>query len=157
MSDHEINPVPNSAREVAPDVPRHRTPIKMMGLVLGLVIIATVIVLSKTDRRSIKAYINIPELSQNQAEGREIFNRVCAKCHGVDGTGDTKIGPPLMHPYNRKEVLNDERFLKVIRQGTPEDKWKYGHMPAQIEVSDDDAKKILDFYNALRVVNKLGQ
>ncbi|MDH3335208.1 MAG: cytochrome c [Rhodospirillaceae bacterium] len=146
-----------SAREVDPNVPRNRTPVKMMALTLLLVIIASVIVLSKTDRRSIKAYINIPELNQTQMQGREIFNRVCAECHGVDGTGDTKIGPPLMHPYHRKEALSDERFLKVIRQGTPEDKWKYGHMPAQIDVSDEDAKKILSFFNALRAVNKMGE
>ena len=157
MSNNEKKPKQLSAREVDPNVPLSRTPIKIMGLTLVLVIIASIAVLSKTDRRSIKAYINIPELGESQMQGREIFNRVCAECHGADGTGDTKIGPPLMHPYHRKEALGDERFLKVVRQGTPEDKWKYGHMPAQIDVGDEDAKKILSFFNALRAVNKLGE
>ena len=156
MNENEKSSQPLSSREVDPNVPRHRPPIKIMALVLGLVVIASIFVLSKTDRRSIKAYINIPELNETQIAGRAIFNSTCAKCHGIDGTGDTKIGPPLMHPYHRKGSLSDERFLKVIRQGTPEDKWKYGHMPAQIDVSDDDAKKILSFFNALREVNKMG-
>ena len=145
MSDNEKNPKQISAREVDPNVPQNRTPIKLMGITLVLVIIASIAVLSKTDRRSIKAYINIPELSETQMQGREIFNRVCAECHGTDGTGDTKIGPPLMHPYHRKEALSDERFLKVVRQGTPEDKWKYGHMPARLMLAMKTLKKFCHF------------
>ena len=147
----------NNRREVAPDVPRNKSPIIRMAIVLSVVVIASIFVLYKTDRRSIKAYINIPELNAVEMRGREAFNNVCAGCHGVNGTGDTDIGPPLMHPYYRTILLSDEAIIKAIRQGTPEDKWKYGHMPAQVDVSNEQALEIVAFYNALRRVNSLGK
>lgn len=146
-----------SRREVASDVPKHSSPIKRMGLILLLVIIATVIVLYKTDRRSIRAYINIPELNEIQSRGQIVFNNNCSSCHGMDGIGDTDIGPPLIHPYYRADILSDEGIIKVIKQGTPEDKWKYGHMPAQITITDVEVNEIIEFYNALRRVNMLAE
>ena len=145
----------DNRREVASDVPRHKSPVIRMATILLVVIIASIFVLYKTDRRSIKAYINIPELNAVEMRGREAFNSLCADCHGADGTGDTDIGPPLMHPYYRKDLLSDEDIIKAIGRGTPEDKWKYGHMPAQIDVSNEQALEIVEFYNALRRVNNL--
>ncbi|MCK5547238.1 MAG: cytochrome c [Rhodospirillaceae bacterium] len=150
-SEQDLDP----KRRVDSDVPQHKSPIIRMAIILSVVIIASIFVLYKTDRRSIKAYINIPELNAVELRGREAFNSMCASCHGVDGTGDTDIGPPLMHPYYRKDLLSDEAIIKAIGRGTPEDKWKYGHMPAQIDVSNEQALEIVEFYNALRRVNNL--
>ena len=157
MPNNNLENNSNPKREVAADVPRHKSPIIRMAVILSVVIIASIFVLYKTDRRSIQAHINIPTLNTVEMRGREAFNNVCASCHGVDGTGDTDIGPPLMHPYYRAILLSDDKIFKVIKQGTPEDKWKYGHMPAQINVSDADAREIIAFYNALRRVNSLGK
>lgn len=60
-------------------------------------------------------------LSKNPAaiaEGKEIFARNCFACHGVEGKGDTGIGPNLTDT----EWIYDgapEAIFNIVKEGTP--------------------------------------
>lgn len=147
---------PTPRREVASDIPKSRSPIIFMTTVGTIAILISIVVLGRDDRHSIKATVVVPQLNVAEARGREIFNTTCAGCHGVDGMGDTDTGPPLIHPYYRKLMLPSDKVRRAIILGKAQDKWKYGHMPAQIKLSDSEITEIMMYYDALRDNNSLG-
>jgi len=54
--------------------------------------------------------------AQELAEGAEIFNGICAHCHGNDGQGAT-LGPNISTRVNRED---DQALLAFLRTGNPE-------------------------------------
>ncbi|MCK5444106.1 MAG: cytochrome c [Rhodospirillaceae bacterium] len=147
---------PTPLREIDPDVPRNRSPIIFMAIVGITAISIAVVVLGRDDRRSIKATITVPQLNVAETRGREIFNGTCATCHGIDAIGDTDIGPPLMHPYYRMEIFPSDMVRRAIMLGKAQDKWKYGHMPAQIKLNENEITDVMKYFDALRENNSLG-
>lgn len=147
---------PPPRREIDPDVPRNRSPIIFMAAAAITAISISVVVLNRDDRRSIKATVTVPELNVAQTRGREIFNGTCATCHGIDAIGDTDTGPPLMHPYYRMETLPSDMVRRAIILGKAQDKWKYGHMPAQIKLSENEISDVVKYFDAMRENNSLG-
>jgi cytochrome c6 len=79
------------------------------------------------------------------ADVKETWDKQCAKCHGVDGKGDTKMGKKLeVKDYTDAKVqasMTDEEMAKVIKQGKKEgDKTKMKAFP---ELSDADIKGLI--------------
>ncbi len=146
MADHNIHP----------DAPRNRSPVKIMAATMALIVAISVWEMTKEERRSVKATITMPTLSAVEQRGRDDFNRLCSECHGTDATGGAKAGPPLMHPYYRVGKLTDDDFKRIISQGAPQRLWKFGYMPAQVNVTDAEAESMVTFFNALRAVNGMG-
>jgi len=56
------------------------------------------------------------------ADGAAIYSKECAKCHGADGKGDTKMGKKLKIKDLTVEVakLSDERIAASIKEGVNE-------------------------------------
>src|ERR687883_636470 len=50
-------------------------------------------------------------------EGKKLFDGMCARCHGVEGTGDE--GPALNHPTLTR-APDDESLRTIIRDGIPD-------------------------------------
>jgi cytochrome c oxidase cbb3-type subunit 3 len=50
----------------------------------------------------------------NISEGKKLFDGMCARCHGIDGTGDE--GPSLNHPTLTR-APDDESLRTIIRDG----------------------------------------
>ena len=79
------------------------------------------------------------------ADANEIYDSQCAKCHGADGKGETKMGARLgMKDYTDAKVqaeLKDEAATKAIKEGlTKDDKT----LMKPIEgLSDDDIKALV--------------
>ena len=52
---------------------------------------------------------------------KEIFDKSCVKCHGVDGKGDTKMGKKLgVKDYTDAKVqaeMKDDTAFKAIKEG----------------------------------------
>ena len=50
-------------------------------------------------------------------QGKQLFNGMCARCHGIDGTGDE--GPSLNRPTLTR-AGTDDALREVIRDGIPD-------------------------------------
>lgn len=61
-------------------------------------------------------------LNANAADGAAIYIKECAKCHGADGKGDTKMGKKLSIKDLTVELakLSDEQIAKSITEGVME-------------------------------------
>ncbi len=87
-------------------------------------------------------------ISANAADAKENFEKICAKCHGADGTGKTKMGEKLkVRDYTNTAVqasLKDEEMTKAIKEGVKEgDATK---MKAYGDVLSDNEIKALAAY-----------
>ena len=58
-------------------------------------------------------------------EAKENWDQLCAKCHGVDGAGNTKMGKKLkVKDYTDPKVqaeFTDEQIAKVTAEGSVKD------------------------------------
>ncbi len=77
---------------------------------------------------------------------KEVWQKECAKCHGLGGKADTKMGKKLeLKDWTDpavQEKMKDEEMAKVIKEGKKDgDKMK---MKAYAEtVSETDAKELI--------------
>ena len=79
------------------------------------------------------------------ADANETYDSQCAKCHGADGKGETKMGAKLgMKDYTDAKVqaeLKDEAAIKAIKSGLEKD-GKTLMKPTE-GLSDDDIKALV--------------
>lgn len=83
--------------------------------------------------------------SVRAADAKETWDKNCAKCHGEDGKGKTKMGEKLgVKDYTDAKVqaeLKEEKMAKAIKEGIKEDdKTK---MKAFTDFSDDEVKALI--------------
>ena len=59
------------------------------------------------------------------AKAKVVYEKECAKCHGKEGKGDTKMGQKLgCKDYSKAEVqskMKDEEAFKAIKEGLKKD------------------------------------
>jgi mono/diheme cytochrome c family protein len=84
-------------------------------------------------------------VSVNAADAKAVWDKECAKCHGADGKGKTKMGEKLgVKDYTDAKVqaeLKDDAMAKAIKDGVKEgDKTK---MKAFAELSDAEVKALV--------------
>jgi cytochrome c553 len=87
-------------------------------------------------------------LSAAAADAKETYEKDCAKCHGTDGKGDTKMGKKLgAKDYTDAKVqaeLKDEAGVKAIKEGLKDKEAKVLMKPTE-GVSDTDAKALVAY------------
>ena len=137
--------MPTDDPQVHPDAPRQKSPLKWMALMMVTLIILTITTMWGDEKISIKASPTIPELSASALHGREIINTQCAECHGVDGTGGSRKGPPILHSMYRDEIFPDFVFKRSVLEGKREKNWRFGPMPAMPDLSDEDVDGVIAF------------
>lgn len=96
--------------------------------------------------------VRLPALSEVALIGQEKFNGVCAACHGKNGTGTTQ-GPPLIHDIYNPGHHADEAFFRAARNGVRAHHWRFGNMPVQDGVSDQDLLAIVQFIREVQLAN----
>lgn len=89
-----------------------------------------------------------------QAEiGKEKYDKDCAKCHGVDGKGDTKMGKKLgAKDYTNANIqgfLKDESAIKAIKEGFKNKDGKVLMKPSE-GLSDDDIKALVTYMRSFK-------
>ena len=79
-------------------------------------------------------------------DAKATYDSSCAKCHGADGKGQTKMGQKLgVKDYTDAKVqagLKDDAAFKAIKEGVKADDGKTLMKPAE-GLSDDDIKALV--------------
>ncbi len=99
------------------------------------------------------AVMAIAALSARGEDGKALYEKDCAKCHGPDGKGQTVIGKKLgCKDYTDAKVqdeLKDEAAVKAIKEGV---KGKDGNqiMKPVEGLSDADVKALVAHIRSLK-------
>jgi cytochrome c553 len=94
------------------------------------------------------AAIAVTALSARAEDAKTIYEKDCAKCHGTDGKGDTKMGKKLgAKDYTDAKVqeeLKDDAAFKSIKEGLKDKEGKSLMKPSE-GLSDDDIKGLVAY------------
>jgi mono/diheme cytochrome c family protein len=99
--------------------------------------------------------VKVPELSPLAARGKTEFDANCATCHGVNAAGTDK-GPPLVHNIYNPGHHADAAFFIASKQGTRSHHWRFGDMPPQPQVSEEQVAAIVRYVRELQRANGIG-
>ena len=96
----------------------------------------------------------ISALSAKAADGKALYvDKGCAKCHGEDGKGDTKMGKKYgAKDYTDAKVqeeLKDEAAIKAIKEGYKDKEGKVVMKPAE-GMSDEEAKALVAYMRTFK-------
>ena len=100
------------------------------------------------------AIMAISALSARAADGKALYvDKGCAKCHGEDGKGDTKMGKKYgAKDYTDAKVqeeLKDEAAIKAIKEGYKDKEGKVVMKPAE-GMSDEEAKALVAYMRTFK-------
>ena len=86
-------------------------------------------------------------VSVRAADAKENWEKSCAKCHGPDGKGKTKMGEKLeIKDYTDAKVqadMKDDAMLKAIKEGVKDG--EKTRMKAVEGLSDEEMKALVDY------------
>jgi mono/diheme cytochrome c family protein len=86
------------------------------------------------------------------ADAKETFDKDCAKCHGTDGKGKTKMGEKLaVKDYTDAKVqgeMKDAEMTKAIKEGIKKDDKTL--MKAFSDLSDEQVKGLVAYVRAFK-------
>ena len=87
------------------------------------------------------------------ADSKSLYEDQCAKCHGSDGKGQTKMGQKIgAKDYTDPKVqdaLKDAAAFKAIKEGLKDAEDKVLMKPTE-GVSDDDIKGLVTYMRAFK-------
>ncbi len=97
--------------------------------------------------------LGLTTATASAADGKALYEQHCAKCHGADGKGATKMGTKLgARDYSSPktwEGLTDAAALKAVKEGVKDKEGKTVMKPAE-ELSEADAKAVVDHMKTLK-------
>ena len=96
--------------------------------------------------------IVVPQLSAAAQLGKEAYDGNCARCHGENAAG-TGNGPPLVHDYYNPGHHADGAFHAAVARGVRQHHWKFGNMPPQSHVTEQQTRMIIRYVRELQEAN----
>lgn len=97
--------------------------------------------------------IAVTAFSSFAEDAKAIYEKDCAKCHGADGKGNTKMGQKLgAKDYTDAKVqaeLKDDAALKAIKEGLKDKDGKTLMKPAE-GLSDTDIKALVAYMRSFK-------
>jgi cytochrome c oxidase cbb3-type subunit III len=82
-----------------------------------------------------------PNNARDIQEGKKLFDGMCARCHGIDGTGDE--GPALNRAV-LSHAATDDALQEVIREGIPD-----RGMPRVRRLTDNELNQLVAYVRSL--------
>ena len=99
------------------------------------------------------AVIVMAALSVRAEDAKALYEKDCAKCHGSDGKGQTKMGQKLgAKDYTDpkvQEALKDDAAIKAIKEGLKDADGKTLMKPLE-GISDGDAKALVAYMRTFK-------
>jgi cytochrome c553 len=99
------------------------------------------------------AVLAVSALAAKAADAKETYEKDCAKCHGADGKGETKMGKKYAcKDYTDAKVqaeLKDEAAIKAIKEGYKDKDGKVVMKPAE-GLSDDEVKGLVAYMRTFK-------
>lgn len=99
------------------------------------------------------AALVMPAAAAYAADAKTIYAKECAKCHGKEGKGDTKMGQKLgVKDYTDAKVqaeMKDDAALKAIKEGYKDKSGKQVMKPAE-GLSDDEMKALVKYMRGFK-------
>jgi cytochrome c553 len=99
------------------------------------------------------AAMTVAALSARAEDAKTTYDNTCAKCHGADGKGDTKIGQKLgVKDFTDAKVqaeLKDDAAFKVIKEGLKDKDDKTLMKPTE-GLSDDAIKGLVAYMRTFK-------
>ena len=91
--------------------------------------------------------------SASAGDAKANYDKSCAKCHGADGKGQTKMGQKLgIKDYTDAKVqaeLKDDAATKAIKEGLKDKEGKVLMKPSE-DVSDADIKALVAYMRTFK-------
>ena len=95
----------------------------------------------------------ISGVTLSAAEAKETYEKDCAKCHGTDGKGETKMGKKSgAKDYTDPKVqdeLKDDAAVKAIKEGLKDKDGKVLMKPSE-GLSDDQIKGLVAYMRTFK-------
>ena len=92
-------------------------------------------------------------ITASAADGKTNWDSLCAKCHGADGNGQTKMGQKLgVKDFTDAKVqaeIKDDAAFKTIKEGMKDADGKT-MMKAFDTLSDEEIKGLVTFVRGLK-------
>jgi len=99
------------------------------------------------------AMLAIPAVPLLAADAKTLYEKECAKCHGTDGKGDTKMGKKLgAKDYTDAKVqadLKDDAAFKAIKDGLKDKEDKVLMKPID-GASDEEVKGLVSYMRTFK-------
>jgi len=119
----------------------------------GVAIETTYLMLMKRTLLLLVAVMAAGALSASAADAKALYEKQCAKCHGADGKGETKMGKKNgAKDYTSAKVqdaLKDEDALKALKKGVKDKDGKEVMKPSE-DLSDSDAKAVVAYMRTFK-------
>src|SRR6516164_7253592 len=92
-------------------------------------------------------------ITASAADAKENYEKMCTKCHGPDGKGQTKMGQKLgIKDYTDAKVqagFKDEDAVKALKEGLKDADGKTLMKPVE-GLSDDEVKALVAYIRAFK-------
>jgi len=138
-------------QQASPSTPIHRSTITtMIGIAIAIVIVGWLIFGGGPENATIK--VIVPKLSAQAIQGEQTYERVCLKCHGKNVAGSNN-GPPLVDPFYRPSHHSDGAFINAITGGVRQHHWKFGPMPPQPQVKQEEITDLITYIREIQRAN----
>jgi mono/diheme cytochrome c family protein len=133
-------------------VRRSKKPALAVGAIVLVVLGFVVAQYLRKDFAAPKATAVVSDDAMQGSSGKVAFATHCAECHGTNATGTDK-GPPLVHRYYVPSHHADFSFVQAVRQGVRQHHWRFGNMPPQPGVSQEEINLIIGYVRELQRAN----
>lgn len=102
-----------------------------------------------------EAIVNVvvPELDATSRIGETAFNQNCATCHGPNAAGKNGTAPPLVHKIYEPNHHGNMAFVLAAKRGVRQHHWRFGNMPPQPDVSEQEITAIIGYVRTLQRAN----